>query len=86
MTNQKRYFVDNSDGFYLYDTEKEALEAANEEIAMWRKEARYDGEWPEEVENITYGVILGRSAPIEHDDDGQIGYDYQMMKIEGESK
>ncbi len=84
MTNQKRYFVDNSDGFYLYATEQEALQAANEEIDMRRKEAIYDGEWPEEVENITYGVILGRSTLIEHDDDGQIGYDYQMVKFKGE--
>ena len=82
MTNKKRYFVDSSDGFYLHDTEKEALDFANAEIAMWRKEAIFDGEWPDEVNNITYGIILGRSVPIEHDDEGQIGYDYQIVNYD----
>lgn len=81
---EKRYFVDSSDGFAVYTTEQEALDAANAELTYLRKEAMYDGEWPDEAAHITYGVILGKSTPIEHEgEDGEeSGYDYQIVKYD----
>ena len=81
---EKRYFVDSSDGFAVYATEQEALDAANAELKYWRKEAIFDGEWSNEASNITYGVILGKSLPIEHEgEDGEEStYDYQIVKYD----
>ena len=55
----ERFFC-RSDEFYKeFTTEQEAKDAATELLHQCRIEARNEGEWPEEVDSIIWGKILG---------------------------
>lgn len=65
-----KYFAyDQEVGFDLYDTANEAKKAAQESIDEYRSEAA-EG-WNEAVENVCWGVVLGKTREIEVHD----GYD-----------
>ncbi|WP_174874210.1 hypothetical protein [Vogesella oryzae] len=60
----KFFAYDDETGFDLFDTAEEAKKAAQDSIDEYRHEA---GEgWPEEVENVCWGVVLGatKEAPL----------------------
>lgn len=57
-----RYFVNTGDGVEYYDSLAEAETAAQNAIDGWRDCC--DSEWPEEVESVCYGKVLGRSTQV----------------------
>lgn len=57
-----RYFVNTGDGVEYYDSLAEAETAAHNAIDGWRECC--DPEWPEEVESVCYGKVLGRSTQV----------------------
>lgn len=63
----KFFAYDDETGFDLFDTAEEAKKAAQESIDEYRHAA---GEgWPEEVENVCWGVVLGTTSQVELPDD-----------------
>lgn len=53
------YFVDTGEGIEYHATEQGAKEAAAAVLKWCRKEAAKCGEWPDGVERICYGRIIG---------------------------
>ena len=67
------FFVNTGDGFDFYNTEEEAIQAAQDAIDDWRDAC--DPEWPEEVENVCWGKVLGTSIGHESEDGKYIEYE-----------
>lgn len=67
-----RYFVNTGDGVEYYESLVEAETAAQNAIDGWRNCC--DPEWPEEVESVCYGKVLGQSEPMSVDDGKYVSY------------
>lgn len=76
---EQYFYFDSEIGFITFETEKEAIDAANEVLDEVRQEAIYDGEWPEWVESICYGKINGLAISALQED-GE-SYEYTVKKI-----
>ncbi len=68
------YWASDDDGVELYDTAREAEAHAKASIAYCR--GRCDPAWPEDVEHIRWGVVLGQSVEHVLDDEPPEGCDY----------
>lgn len=53
---------------HVYPTEAEALLELDQILKDYSKEARFDGEWPLDVESVTVGVA-GVDADSDYEDD-----------------
>lgn len=74
-----RYFSYSTDmGFEEYPTRDEAIECANIQIKHYREDAIRDDEWPDEVDSVCWGVILGRSKEIDTSDEDHESVDYKL--------
>lgn len=60
--NFQYFSYDNQDGFYFFNTEEAARQFALEELEKFREDAFGEGEWDPYVEEIYYGVLLGKVA------------------------
>ena len=80
MTMSKRFFCYSADqGMVFYNTEQEAKTAAEEELAQYRKDAQFDGEWPMEVEDLRWGEVKQRATLVPEDDESG---DYTLQAVE----
>lgn len=76
----KRFFCYSADqGVMFYDTEDEAKAAAAAELAEYRKDAQFDGEWPMEVEDLRWGEVKQRATLVPEGDDSG---DYELKAVE----
>lgn len=74
-----RYFSYSTDlGFEEYPTRDEAIECANIQIKHYREDAIRDDEWPDEVDSVCWGVILGRSKEIDTSNEDHESVDYKL--------
>ena len=75
----KQWIVWSSeDGIFdEFDTEQEAIDVANETLALWREEACGEGEWGDGVEYISVYRLAHSVAVSKEDDDG---VDYELRK------
>lgn len=74
-----RYFSYSTDlGFEEYPTRDEATECANTQIKYYREDAIRDDEWPDEVDSVCWGVILGRSKEIDTSNEDHESVDYKL--------
>lgn len=55
-----------------FSTEEEARTAANNAVEGWRDCC--DPEWPEEVEKVCWGMVIGQSMPALSEDDQYVDY------------
>jgi len=77
----------------FFDTEQAAFDYAAETLKEYRRDARADGEWSLDVEDVTVGVVpVGVTQQAARDDDRllcvthrakaignkKMGYDYRM--------
>lgn len=72
------YSPDN--GVEFYATAGEAQEATRIDIAEYRKDAQFNGEWPDEVEHCYWGEVKGRAEATEPNDEG--GIDYRLSAVQ----
>ena len=76
----KRFFSYSPDlGIEWHDTAEAAKASADEELKQYRKDAKFDGEWPAEVEDIRWGEVKERTAEVPHDEGG---CDYTLKAVE----
>ncbi len=68
------YCPDN--GVEFHATAEEAQEATRIDIAEYRKDCQFNGEWADEVEHCYWGEVKGRAVATEPDESG--GVDYQL--------
>ena len=59
----KRYWSDDGEDVYFHDTADEAI-AKCEEALEWHRDNASEG-WPEEIENICWGKVLGHVVESE---------------------
>lgn len=64
-----RYFVNTGDGVEFHDSLVNAQQAAMDAIEGWRDCC--DPDWPEEVEQVCYGEILGESKAVDCGENGE---------------
>ena len=67
-----RFFVDTGDGFEYCDTQAEAIALAQKAIDNWRDCCNPD--WPEEVDRVSWGCVLGESEPVEIENGDYLNY------------
>ncbi|RMC99933.1 hypothetical protein EAY64_06405 [Aquitalea palustris] len=67
----KFFAYEPDNGFETYNTKAEAKQAAQDSIDSYREDAA-DG-WPDEVENVYWGVVLGTTKQVPVPDDGYDG-------------
>ena len=80
----RKFFIYGDDtGFDLFDSAEDAKKAAQDSIDEYRHEAG-DG-WPEEVERVCWGVVLGTTQQVALQDeyDGRDGWPTDDMVIRG---
>lgn len=72
-----RFFVNTGEGIYYYDTQEEAVAAAEQAIKDWK--TCCDPEWPEEVEQVCWGAVLGETLAIESGENNEY-VDYKLSE------
>lgn len=75
-----RFFVNTGDGVEYCDTQEEAIALAQKAIDEWRDCC--DPEWPEEVENVCWGPVLGESTMIDIEDGQYANYELTDSPIQ----
>ena len=74
-----RYFSYSTDmGFEEFATQQEAIDCSNVQINGYRDDAIRDDEWPDEVDSVCWGVILGRSKEIDTSNEDHESVDYKL--------
>jgi hypothetical protein len=61
----KRFFVDTGAGIEYCETRQQAIALAEKAIEHWR--GCCDPEWPEEVDDVCWGPVMGESMMVEID-------------------
>lgn len=79
VRKKPHFYYDPECGVLWFATEAEALAYAAESLKCFAKDARHDGEWPSEVEDVRIGVATHATAEIGNDDDG---YDYKVVPLQ----
>lgn len=78
----KRFFSYSPDlGIVWHETAEAAKTSAEEELKQYRNDAKFDGEWPQEVEEIRWGEVKEATAEIRHDEEEE-GCDYALKAVE----
>lgn len=67
------FFVNTGDGVEYCKTREEAIALAQKAIDDWRDCC--NSEWPEEVENVCWGEVLGESKMIDIEDGMYANYE-----------
>ncbi len=81
VTVGRKFFTyDDETGFDLFDSAVDAKKAAQASIDEWRAIADCD-RWPEEIENVCWGVVLGASKEIRTGDVGDGSGDWYSNYI-----
>lgn len=80
MSADAWYYYDPEDGFVQVSTEEEARSRAAEAIDLYRDDARFDGEWPDDVEHVCWGRIVECATEAE---DGEDSVDYELRRTSG---
>lgn len=77
--------ISNADGVdEEYATMSEALEKADEVLALWRDQANDDGEWDEDVEGVEVHLVTHAARIVRRDGDGEDdGVYYGMTEMLG---
>lgn len=77
--------ISNADGIDDdFATLDEALKAADEKLALWRDQARDDGEWDEEVEGVEIHLVTHAARIVSRDGDNEDdGVEYGITEILG---
>jgi hypothetical protein len=76
----KRFFSYCPDnGVEFHATAQEAQEATRIDIAEYRKDCNFNGEWADEVEHCYWGEVKGRAEATEPDENG--GVDYLLKSV-----
>jgi hypothetical protein len=75
-----RFFVDTGDGIEFKKTEAEAKALAAESLEFWKKRARDNGEWDDEVGRVCWGPVQEKVEAVAV---GDFGYytEYQLRPI-----
>lgn len=60
-----------------FETEQEAVNCANETLALWREESVSQGEWNDGVENI---AVYRLAHHIVQSGDDEEGYDFKLQE------
>jgi hypothetical protein len=77
-----QFVVHTGDDFEYYNTEQEAIDAAQRAVQDWRDIA--DPDWPSEVENVWIARVVHDVTQREYfDNDGKQFYDYQIAAEAG---
>jgi hypothetical protein len=71
-----RFFVDTGDGIEYCETRQQAIALAKRAIEHWR--GCCDPEWPEEVDGVCWGPVMGESVMVEID--GGAFADYRLSE------
>jgi len=82
-----RFWSDDPEGSGLqwHRSRAEAVESANEAISVWTEECdSYDGEWPEMIQFISWGVTIDIATPVENEDGDVVRY--ELSAVEPEEK
>lgn len=68
-------------GLEVFDTEAEALEYAAQTLKAYRDDAKFDGEWPDDTEDLWVGAIhiTHKSRATEPDEQG--GVDFELRPV-----
>lgn len=73
---KKPFFAwDGDNGRQDFATQAEALAYAQETIGYYRRDARTDGVWPDEVEGVIVGVVTHATVRDGSEEDG---FDYRL--------
>jgi hypothetical protein len=80
----KRFFVDTGDGIEYCETQDQAIALAERAIEHWREHC--DPEWPDEVESVCWGQVMGESVMVEIDGIAFVGYRLSEPPANGEEK
>lgn len=77
--------ISNADGIDDdFATLDEALKAADETLALWRDQARDDGEWDEDVEGVEIHLVTHAARIVSRDGDNEDdGVEYGITEILG---
>ena len=74
-------------GMQWHDTAEEAERAADDRLTIYRDEADSDGEWPDDVESICWGRVLGHvvetTGTIEEFGEVREWVDYHLADMPG---
>jgi hypothetical protein len=83
MAKKTWFTFDRDDGFMLHESEQHAKEYAQKLIDGWRDLAREDNEWPEDVDSVCYGQIVGKARPlrVEYEHDDRETFDYELKSV-----
>jgi len=76
----RRCFVETGDGIEFKDTEEEAKKLAAESLEFWKKRARTEGEWDDEVDRVCWGEIREKVKAVSAGEDGEYT-DYQLRSV-----
>jgi hypothetical protein len=60
-----RFFVDTGKGIEYCETQEQAIALAEQAIEHWREQC--DPEWPDEVDSVCWGQVMGESVMVEID-------------------
>ncbi len=69
MKPKKWFCYSQEDGFVLYETEVEAMSAANSIIETYREDAVDNGEWDDAVLCVCYGLVCKKATEYDFDED-----------------
>lgn len=72
------YSPDN--GVEFFKSHGEAMRYATESLDYYRDAARFDGEWPGDVDSVKVGVVTHKAVAVGNDADG---FDYRMSGAHG---
>ena len=76
----KLFFVDTGDGIEFRNTEDAARQLAAESLEFWKKRARTEGEWDDEVDRVCWGEIREKVKAVAVGEGGDYT-EYQLRPV-----
>ena len=77
----KAFFSFNTDnGILFHETAEEAKAAALADIEAYFSDAMHDNEWPDEVESVRWGQVLGAARAKKTSSDPE-SFDYELEDV-----